>query len=233
MAALCAMPEPSLPKLDDPSDKRGDGTSAATPGRQTKSLLKIALEVLLISIGVFLALMGEQWRENAEHHGLARASPQRFRTEIQANRKALAEVTDYHDTTRKRLEAYFASDGPKTAETFDVQFQGLGPVFFEQTAWDLALATQSLAHIEPDPAFALSRAYTVQRGYTAQQDAIVQSTIYGRSWNQDFEGYWRSVLAYYGDLSFLDPSLLRAYDDVVPMIDRALGDSPAESMSSK
>jgi hypothetical protein len=23
------------------------------------------------------------------------------------------------------------------------------PVFFEQTAWDLALATQSLAHIDP------------------------------------------------------------------------------------
>ena len=124
------------------------------------------------------------------------------------------------------MQAFFASNQPKTPAHFDVPFQGLGPVFFEQTAWDLALATQSLAYIDRDLAFALSRVYTAQRAYAAQQGAIVQSTIYGRSWNQDFEGYWRSVLAYYGDLAVLDPMLLSAYDDVVPQIDRALGASP-------
>jgi hypothetical protein len=221
------MPEAPLAQPADPSNRRTRGPGVATSGPRTRSLLKIVAEVLLISIGVFLALMGEQWRENARHRQLANASLQRFRAEIQANRNAVAAVKGYHDTTRRKLEAYFASGGPKTAETFDVQFQGLGPVFFEQTAWDLALATQSLAYIEPDLAFALSRAYTVQRGHAAQQGSIVQSTIYGRSWNQDFEGYWRSVLAYYGDLSFLDPMLLRAYDEVLPMIDRALGVSVA------
>ena len=52
---------------------------------------------------------------------------------------------------------------------------------------------------------------------------IVQSTMYGRSWNQDFEGYWRSVLWYFNDLNYLDPILLRAYDEVLPQLDRALG----------
>ncbi len=163
---------------------------------------------------------------------LAQASLRRFRTEIMANRSALSAVTDYHATTRKKLVAYFASNKPKTAATFDVPVHGLGPVFFEQTAWDLALATQSLAYIDPDLAFALSRSYTIQRGYAAQQAAIVQSTIYGRSWHQDFEGYWRSILAYYGDLSVFDPTLLRAYDDVLPQIDRALGESPAKKTSA-
>jgi hypothetical protein len=197
-----------------------------SPTVRGKSFMRIALEVLLIGTGVFLGLMGDEWRERAQHRDVAEASLRRFRTEIAANRKALAAVTDYHATTRKRLEAFFASSQPKTAAHFDVPFQGLGPVFFEQTAWDLALATQSLAYIDRDLAFALSRVYTAQRAYGMQQGAIVQSTIYGRSWSQDFEGYWRSVLAYYGDLAVLDPMLLAAYDDVLPQIDRALGGRP-------
>jgi hypothetical protein len=210
-----------------------DATPAAPRVPRERSLLRIALEVLLIATGVFLALLGEAWRESAQHRELAETSLRRFRAEIAANRQALAAVADYHAATRQKLEAFLASDRPKTAANFDVPFQGLGPVFFEQTAWDLALATQSLAHIEPELAFALSRAYTVQRGYAAQQSAIVQSTIYGRSWNQDFEGYWRSVLAYYGDLAVLDPTLLRAYDEVVPRIERALGEPPAGKPPSR
>jgi hypothetical protein len=214
------MAELETPSVED--SKKDAPVSAVGRLSRNRSLPKIALEVVLISMGVFLALMGDQWRENAQHQELAESSLQRFRSEIAANRKALAAVTDYHTTTRQKLEAFFETKGPKTAATFDVPFQGLGPVFFEQTAWDLALATQSLAYVEPDLAFALSRAYTVQRGYAAQQLAIIQSTLYGRSSNQDFEGYWRSVLAYYGDLSYLDPTLMKAYDDVLPQIDSAL-----------
>ena len=218
------MPETHVPQIDD--HEPAPVMTAAGGSLRRQWPLKIALEVALISTGVFLGLMGERWRESAQHRELAQISLRRFRTEILSNRKALAAVTDYHATTRKNLERYLASAGPKTPKTFDVPFHGLGPVFFEQTAWDLALATQSLAYIDADLAFALSRAYTVQRNYAAQQAAIVQSTLYGRSWNQDFEGYWRSVLAYYGDLAFLDPQLLQAYDEVLPQIDRAVGETP-------
>ncbi len=188
-----------------------------------KSYLRILLEVVLISVGVFLGLLGDQWRENSEHRDMARASLRRFRAEIAANRKALADQLDYHAAKRRELDAFFSRSGPKTAATFNVQFAGLGPVFFEQTAWDLAIATQSLAHIKEDLAFALSRAYTAQRSYTAQQAAIVQSTIYGRSMTRDFEGYWRSIYDYYGDVTVLDPALLKLYDTVLPRIDSALG----------
>lgn len=184
---------------------------------------RLALEVALISVGVFLALLGDQWRERAEHRELAQASLRRFRAEIVANRAALAAQAPYHDSTLKALQAFFDSGRPKTAANFDVQFHGLGPVAFEQTAWDLAIATQALAYMDQDLAYALSRAYTLQRGYAGQQGAITQSTIYGRSWTQDFEGYWRSVYGYYGDLAYLDPTLLAAYDEVLPRIDRALG----------
>lgn len=57
--------------------------------------------MLLISIGVFLALMGEQWRENAHTRQLAEGSLRRFRSEILTNRKAVAAVKDYHVTLLK------------------------------------------------------------------------------------------------------------------------------------
>ena len=202
----------------------GESAGAPPAPARTKSLVTIALEVVLISAGVFLGLMGDEWRERAQHREFADASLRRFRTEIATNREKLAAVTDYHATTLSALRAFFESDEPKTAQHFDVRFNGLGVVPFEQTAWELALATQSLAYIDPELAFLLSRTYTLQRGYDGQQSAILESTIYGRSWTTDFEGYWRSMLAYYGDLSTLDPDLLRAYDAVLPRIDRALGE---------
>ena len=61
-------------------------------------LFKAVVEVVLLSVGVFLALMGDQWRENAQNRELAAASLSRFRTEIEANWQAVAAVKDYHVT---------------------------------------------------------------------------------------------------------------------------------------
>jgi hypothetical protein len=214
-----------MPENSEP----GPGT-VATPATNRvggKSVLKIVLEVVLIGFGVFLGLMGDQWREQAQHRESAQASLRYFKTEIEANRKALAAVTEYHAKTAQGLQDFFKSDVPKTSANFKVDVHGIGPVFFERTAWDLALATQALSYLDSDLAFALSRVYTLQNGYAAQQQAIVQSTMYGRSWNQDFEGYFRSVLGYFNDLNYLDPTLMRAYDEVLPKLDRALGSAAA------
>jgi len=97
-------------------------------------LLKIVLEVVLISLGVFLALMAEQWRERARDRELAEASLRGFRSEILRNRKAVEGVKDYHAGLLKELRAYFAAD-PKKRIAENIEIRGLQPVFFEQTAW--------------------------------------------------------------------------------------------------
>ena len=182
-------------------------------------LLKIALEVVLISVGVFLALMGEQWRERAHTRELADSSLRGFRSEILTNRKAVEAVREYHVTLLKSLTAYLASD-TKARRTDSVQIRGLQPVFFEHTAWDLALATQSLIHIDQQVAFGLSRVYGLQRTYAEQTRGIMQA-IYLRPLTENFEG----LTYYYGDIVLWEPELLRMYDELVPHIDRALGES--------
>jgi hypothetical protein len=224
------MPDVHVPKLDEHDDEEPTAPVPAPVSKshhRSKSFVTIALEVVLISAGVFLGLMGEQWRERTAHRELAAESLRRFRIEITTNRDALVSRKDYHATLKKELTTLFASDAPRTSARMEETVHmtmGVSPVFFEQAAWDLALATQALAYIDADLAFRLSRVYTTQQEYAGLQRAIVQSTFYGRSWTQDFEGVFRSILNYMGDVSYFDPALLKAYDEVIPEIDRALGE---------
>jgi len=178
--------------------------------------MRVGLEVLLISVGVFLALMGEQWRETAHTRELAHDSLRRFRAEIVANRKAVTAVKDYHVTLLKGLRTYLAAD-PKTRQGNFPSIRGLQPVFFEQTAWDLALATQSLTYIDPQVAYGISRIYGLQRTYTDMTHSIMQA-IYLRPVMENPEG----LVAYYGDLTLWEPQLLQMYDEVLPQIDREI-----------
>jgi hypothetical protein len=223
------MPHVHPPHLEDDEELGGDLPDAPAANtapladkraQRSKWFLKIGLEALLVSMGVFLALMGEQWREHAHTRELAEASLRRFRTEIVTNRKSVAAVKDYHVDLLKNLKAYLAAD-PKARQADAVQIKGLQPAFFEDAEWDLALSTQALAHIDPQAAAALSRIYSLQRRYAELTRAVMQA-VYLRPMTENFE----SLGYYYGDLVLWEPRLLQMYDDVLPQIDRLLGESP-------
>lgn len=114
------------------------------------------------------------------------------RLTITANREALAKMTPYHARVRDGLRAHF--EAPDNGKSFAVKVDmGIGPVFFQRTAWDMTQATGAIAHIDPELAFALSAAYGTQQDYTTLQAAVLQGTIQGRSWRQDFDGCWQSI----------------------------------------
>src|SRR6187551_3096376 len=129
------MPEVHLPDLDEHGGVTAPAAVAPPSSSQGKSLFKIGLEVVLISVGVFLGLAGEQWRENAQHRELAAQTLRRFQTEIAANRKAVAAVKDYHAAKRTELHAYFDADA-KQRQSMSLQFRGVQVAFVEHTAWD-------------------------------------------------------------------------------------------------
>src|SRR5262249_16922783 len=66
-SSIDRVPEVHLPKLDEREEKHAPADPTAPRRPRGRSLAKIALEVLLISTGVFLGLAGEQWRENSQH----------------------------------------------------------------------------------------------------------------------------------------------------------------------
>jgi hypothetical protein len=188
-----------------------------------KSFLKLLLEVVMLAVGVFLGLTGEQWREHRAHRESAEASLRRFRTEIASNRKAVAAVKDYHSTMRERIDKYLAASGAER-DAIHVNMQGIQPAFIEHTAWDLALATQSLAYINEQLAFALSRVYSTQQEYMELSRSLLQA-MYTRPPNENLAVFFGAVSVYYGDITRLDPRLIEMYDDLEGQIARALGDS--------
>jgi hypothetical protein len=116
-----------------------------------RSILGWLSELALISAGVFLALLADQWREGREHQQLATTALRNFADEIRVNQKAVADVRRYHESLGPAIEAFIAADGTKTLDRFQqaTHFRGVQPVVFEHTAWDLALATQALSYLDP------------------------------------------------------------------------------------
>ena len=234
------MTDVHLPQLDDadetptaPAAAGGNAGAATVPvphRSHGRSLGRILLEVVLISVGVFLGLAGEQLRESMHDRELAQASLHRFRSEFRANREALAAVAQKHATKLKDMQAYFdahrvelrahAAD-PKVPLPVPIPDTSTDPAFFEYSAWDLALATQSLAHMDADLASSISHVYRVQQQIDEATRAITQ-TMYSFS---DEVAFLNGVTTYYGDCTLLEPRLLKIYDEILPRLDRALGDS--------
>jgi hypothetical protein len=215
--SIRSMPETHIPKLDRHVNK----PDAAVKETRAKSILHIALEVILISVGVFLGLAGEQWREHRRHQELAESSLRDFRSEIVTNRKEIADVKDYHATLLKSLKAYLGK-AHKSRNTADVQIQGLRFVSFDQTAWDLALTTQALTYIDRDLAFELSRVYNEQKSFNELTRGMTQA-MYLIPSQDNFDAFAQAAEAYYGDAVFLEPKLIEQYDQLILHIDRVLG----------
>lgn len=193
------------------------------PERPTRSapwLLKLGLEVLLISAGVFFALLGEGWTERASQREMAEQALRRFRTEVVENREQVARVKDYHADMHGKIRAYLSA-AAEDRDAVGLRLQGIQVVWFENTAWDLALATEALGHIDQDLAFDLAEIYDSQRGYRDLTEGLLQA-MYVRPPSEDIEKFLHSLLVYYDDIVDIEPDLIEKYDEVIPQIDDAL-----------
>jgi len=129
------------------------------------------------------------------------------------------------------LEAYFSAYGKELAAHILDQTKPIPPVpdnvtdsaTFDYSAWELALATQSLAYIDPELVASMSTAYRMQQMYEDSHRAIAQvsysitNVVY----------YLRGVTGYFGDAALYEELLLKRYDDILPRLDKAIGDAPA------
>jgi hypothetical protein len=209
------VPEVHLPNLEDE-----EAPAATAPGKRHFNTAKLLLEVALISSGVFLGLMGEQWREHSQHKELAELSLTRLRAEIAVNREAVHNVEEYHKSKLAELKRYLqVAPGKRNRDS--VSLAGIKIAFFETTAWDMALATGTLNYFNPDLSYDLSRIYTLQRNLSDLTRGLSQA-MYVRSPYEDMDGFLGSVATYYDDMIYMEPRLIAAYDKILPQLDRAM-----------
>ena len=191
---------------------------------EPKSFLKLLIEVVLIGLGVFLALLADQWRDEHQHRENAREILHYFREEIAANQKAVQNERDYHQKLLQDVESFETSDRPKTLPSFmtDVHFNGVHPITFEQTARDLALANQSLSYLNPQLAYGISRVYTRQQALQTLQYSFLQTAFIPSTYaSPAATGFVTAMKNYLIDVNIQESDLLRSYSDLLPQIDAA------------
>jgi hypothetical protein len=114
---------------------------------------------------------------------------------------------------------------PKTYQDA-VEFNGIHLVNFEHTAWDLALATQAVAHIEPDIAFRISRVYTRQASFQNEENSFLADLMMPASYStvsSDVLPMAISMENYLTDVTIDEPDFVKTYDELIPAINVALG----------
>jgi len=144
-----------------------------------RSFLNLLFEVALIAVGVFFALWANNWHEDREHRAQAKAALRNFASEMEANRQATQRNRAYHEAFARELREFLASKEPASENRLDksVHFEGMRPVIFEHTAWDLALATQALSYLDPDLAFDISKVYTQQNAFQKLEDSFLTAAF--------------------------------------------------------
>ena len=230
------MPEVHVPHLDEdedePAPSPSDAPSTSPPAARAHRrhpLLKTLLEVALITTGVFLGLAGESWRESRHHRELAEQSLHRFREEFKSNRASVLRVHQQHIDEEKGMLTYFNANGPALmAHMMDptkplptpVPDNVIDSAGFDYSAWDVALATESLAYIDPELVAMISAAHRMQQMVEEDHKAIAQV-----SYSFTNQVHWlRGVTGYFGDTVLHEELLLKRYDELLPRIDKALAD---------
>ena len=93
----------------------------------------------------------------------------------------------------------------------------------EHTAWELALANQTLSNIPPHLAYAISRVYTRQEAFQTLENGFLQSAFAPSTFdNQDPTGFVTAMSAYMTDVNIQEPALMEAYEQVLKEIDAVM-----------
>jgi hypothetical protein len=190
-----------------------------------RSFLNLLFEVVLIAVGVFLALWANNWHEDRQHRAQAQAALRNFAAEMEANRQATQRYRAYHETLAHELIQFLRSNEPPSQERFgkEVHFEGVRPVIFEHTAWDLALATQALSYLKPELAFDISKVYTQQNAFQTLENSFLASAFTPASMSSDNpKGLTTAMVVYLSDINQLEPAILQLYDKVIPEVNSAL-----------
>ena len=193
-----------------------------------KSLLNIILEVVLISIGVFLALWANNRHEERQHRALAHSTLRNFSDELRGNRQAVQKERQYHENLARELHAFLITNEPPTEERLQksVQFKGVRPIIFEHTAWDLALATQALSYLKPDLALNISKVYTAQSAFQTLENSFLAAAFTPATFSSDnVKGLVAAMEFYLLDINQKEPAILQLYDKVIPEVDQSLSTS--------
>lgn len=133
---------------------------------QSEWILKGLVESIFVVGSILVALGVDEWSENRDFEELAQQSLSIFEQEIVANRARLEDVAPFHQGIRDVLaQMQLGADARINVRGV---MEGLEAPVLLSTAWQTALATGALTHMEFEVVSALSLTYSIQERFASQ-----------------------------------------------------------------
>lgn len=129
-------------------------------------ILKGLVESVLVVGSILLALAVDEWAQNREYAELADQSLGTFEREIRQNRERLQGEAPYHMGIRDLLGQMRSM--PESRMEIASILEGLTPPVLLDTAWQTALATGALTHMDFEVVSALSLTYSIQEDFESR-----------------------------------------------------------------
>jgi hypothetical protein len=129
-------------------------------------LVRGLVESFFVVGSILLALALDEWAENRNFDELADQSLGIFEQEILQNRNRVEDGLPYHQGIRDVLGQMLLTPPP----TIDLRsiMEGLEAPVLLSTAWETALATGALTHMDFEAVRVLSLTYSIQEGFTTR-----------------------------------------------------------------
>lgn len=130
----------------------------------TRWILKGIVESVFVVGSILLALAVDEWAQDQEYAQLADQSLGIFEREIRRNRESVVDGVPYHTGIRDFLAAMRVETSDPSQ--LSAIMEGLNPPVLLNTAWETALATGALTHMEFEVVSALSLTYSIQETFS-------------------------------------------------------------------
>jgi hypothetical protein len=151
---------PAAPQLQKPKRERKIRVARPTwPGW----LARVLLESFFIMLSILLALAVDNWSEGQRHQRLAQQSLQIFDRELRQNMAVVESNAPYHKGLRGVVAEAVAH--PTAAADMRSIVEGLKAVRLRNSAWETALASGALTHIDVETISGLSLTYSFQERF--------------------------------------------------------------------
>jgi hypothetical protein len=193
-------------------------------------LPKILVESFLIAFSILLALAVDDWKEERENQERVREAVVNFEREIRQNKAHLEDRFAYHERLNKALKGV----NPKDVHTIEelrqrINFQGLNVAFLLDTAWQTALTTNALTHMDTETISRLSSIYTLQKRLY-DYNVLMGGTFLQLLSNENVQALVLPLNAFQSDVVIIEKEILRQYDATLEHLETlSTGYTPATS----
>jgi hypothetical protein len=138
---------------------------------------RLVFEMFLLVASAMLALGVNDWNNERDRRQLAHRVLEELKVEVAQNRESINANLDYHERMSNGFQATLDALAKGERWEYPAGFEGLNQNLFQRSAYDAALLSQTLPHLNPGTLSALSALYTQQEEYTQNLRLYAAATL--------------------------------------------------------